>query len=135
MLALRAESSTSGSESLWKRAQLGSRFSKSVFRDDRGTAPESVRACGFKGNSSKLDSLRLSRKIRDSVLLNSRDSFLVTRPSISSKICLIYSSVIPRTHVFRDWLFLVCFCVSLETAANFHLFLIVDIFCGKHIRQ
>ena len=33
--------------------------------------------------------------MRDSVQLNSWDSFLVTLPSISSKTCAIYSSVIP----------------------------------------
>ena len=58
-------------------------------------------------------------KIRDSVLLNSWDSFLVTLPSISSEFCVMYSPVIPGTNMVCDWLFLGCSCVSLETAANF----------------
>ena len=69
--------------------------------------------------------------MQDFVLLNSWDSFLLNMPSISSKTCVMYSSVIPGTNVFRDWLFLVCFCVSLETAAIFRLFLNVAISSGK----
>ena len=67
--------------------------------------------------------------MRDYVLLNSWDSFLVTLTSISSETCVIYSSLILVTDVFRDWPFLGCSsCVSLVTAANFHLFLNVAIF-------
>ena len=62
--------------------------------------------------------------MRDSVLLNSWDSFLVTLPSIASEICVIDSSLILGTDVFSDWPFLGCSsCVSLVTAANFRLFL------------
>ena len=57
--------------------------------------------------------------------------FLVNPPSISSETCMIYSSVIPGTDVFCDWLFLGYSCVSPETAANFRLFLIVAIFEAK----
>ena len=58
--------------------------------------------------------------MRDSVLLNSWDSFLLTLPSISSETCAIYSSLILGTDVFRDWPFLgFSSCVSLVTAANF----------------
>ena len=39
----------------------------------------------------------------------------------------MYSSVTPGTNVFCDWLFLVISCVSLETTANFRLFLSVSI--------
>ena len=74
--------------------------------------------------------------MRDSVLLYSLDSFLVTLPSISSKTCVIYSSLILGTDVFRDWPFLGCSsCVSLVTAANFGLFLNVGIFEGKVLRS
>ena len=61
--------------------------------------------------------------MRDCVLVNSWDSFLVTLPSISSETCAIYSSLILGTDVFRDWPFLrFSSCVSLVTAANFRLF-------------
>ena len=113
------ESSTSGWGSLWERSPVGSRFSKSVFRDVPGTVPESVRSCGFKTKSFNLDR---APKIRDSVLLNSWRSFLVTLPSISSETCLIYSSVIPRMNVFCDWMFLVSSSVPLEKAGKFPLF-------------
>ena len=46
--------------------------------------------------------------MRDSIRLNSWDSFLVILPSISSEICVIYSSLILGTDVFRDWPFLGC---------------------------
>ena len=91
-----------------------------------GTVPECVPICGFKRNSSNLDR---AQKMRDSVLLNSWDSFLVTLPSISSETCVINSSLILGTDVFRDWPFLgFSSCVSLVTAANFRLFLNVAIF-------
>ena len=67
--------------------------------------------------------------MRNSVLLNSWDSFLVTLPSISSETCAIYSSLILGTDVDRDWPFLGCSsCVSLVTAANFRLILNVAMF-------
>ena len=67
--------------------------------------------------------------MRDSVRLNSWDSFLLTLPSISSETCVIYSSLILGTDVFRDWPFLgFSSCVSLLTSANFRLFLNVAIF-------
>ena len=67
--------------------------------------------------------------MRNSVLLNSWDSFSVTLPSISSKTCVIYSLLILGTDVFRHWPFLGCYsCVSPVTAANFCLFLNVAIF-------
>ena len=101
---------------------VGSRFSKSLFRDVLRTVPESVRTRGFKRNSSNLD--------RAPKMLNSWDSILVTLLSTFSETCVMYSSVIPGTDVFRDWLFLRCSCVSLETAANFRLFLNVAISWG-----
>ena len=74
--------------------------------------------------------------MRDSVRLNYWDSFLVTLPSISSETCVIYSSLILGTDVFRDWPFLGCSsCVSLVTAATFRLFLNVAIFEGKMLRS
>ena len=99
-----------------------------------GTVPECVRICWFGRNSSNLDR---APKMRDSVLLNSWNSFLVTLPSISSKSCLIYSWLILGTDVFRDWPFLgFSSCISLVTAANFRLFLNVAIFLrGKMLRS
>ena len=62
--------------------------------------------------------------MRDSVLLNFWDSFLVTLPSFSSKTFLINSLLILRTDVFPDWPFLGCYsCVFNVWAANFRLFL------------
>ena len=91
-----------------------------------GTVPESVRICGFKKKSSKLDR---ARKMRGSVLLISWDNFVLTLPSISSETCVLYSSLILGTDVFRDSPFRGCsFYVSLETAANFRLFLNVATF-------
>ena len=53
---------------------------------------------------------------------------LLTLLSISSGNCVIYSSLILGTDVFRDWPFLGCSsCVSLVTAANFRLFFNVAI--------
>ena len=67
--------------------------------------------------------------MRDYILLYSWDSLLVTLPSISSESCVIYSSLILGTEVFRDWSFLgFSSCFSLVTAANFPLFLNVAIF-------
>ena len=115
----------SGWESLWLSSSFVPWFSTFVFRNVPGTVPECVLICGFTKNSCKLDR---ARKIRDSVLMNSWDSFLMTLPSISSKTCVLYSSLILGTDVFRDWLFLGCsYCVSLVTAARFRLFLIVAI--------
>ena len=74
--------------------------------------------------------------MRESVLLNSWDVFLVTLPSISSETCVIYYSLILGTDVFREWLFLGCSsCVSLVMAANFRFFLNVAIFEGKMLRS
>ena len=74
--------------------------------------------------------------MRDSVRLNSWDSFSVTLPSISSETCVIYSSLILGADVFLDWPFLeFSSCVSLVTAANFRLFLNVVIFEGKMLRS
>ena len=127
------EGPTSGWGSSWERSSFGSWFSTFVFRNVPGTVPECVRICGFKRNSSNLDK---APKMRDSVLLNSWDSFLATMPSISSKTCVIYSSLILRTDVFRDWPFLGCSsCVSLVVAANFRLFLNVDIFGRENATQ
>ena len=62
-------------------------------------------------------------------MLKSWDSFLVTLPSISSETCLINSSLILGTDVFRDWPFLgFSSGVSFVTAGNFRLFLNVVIF-------
>ena len=108
-------------------------FSPLVFRNVPGTVPECVRICGFKRNSSNLDG---APKKRDSVLLNSSDSFLVTLPSLSSETWVIYSSSILGMDVFRDWPLLGCSsCISLVMAANFRLFLNVASFEGKSATQ
>ena len=116
----------SGWGSLWELSSFVPWFSTFVFRNVPGTVPECVVICGFKRNSSNLDR---APKMRDYVLLNSWDSFLMTLPSISSENCVIYSSLILGTDVFRDWPFLGCSSsVYLVTAANFRLFLNVAIF-------
>ena len=123
----------SGWGSLWESSSFVPWFPTFVFRNVPGTVSECVRICWFKRNSSNLDR---APKMRDSVLLNSWDSFLLTLPSISSETCVIYSSLILGTEVFRDWPFLGCSsCVSLVTAANFRLFLNVAIFEGKMLRS
>ena len=89
---------------------------------------DSITICGFKRDSSKLDS--------STQLLNSWDIFFLTLPSTSSETCMMYSSAIPETDVLYDWLFLGCsFFVSLETAANFRLFLNVAIFRRQEAQQ
>ena len=128
ILVRQAENSTSGWGSFWKRSPVGSQFSTSLFRNVPGTAQESVRTYGFKRNSSNLDR---APKIRDFVLLNSRNNLSETLPSISSKIYVMYSSVIPGTDVFCDWLFLGRSRVSLETTANSRLFFSVAISWGR----
>ena len=121
LCSLAAEDACFRMRSLWESSSFVPWFSKFVFWNVLRTVPECVRICGLKKNSAKLDR---AHKMRDSVLLNSWDSFLMTLPSISSEICLIYSSLILGTDVFRDWPFLGCSsCVSLVTAANFRLFL------------
>ena len=116
------EDPTSGWGSLWERFQ----FSKSMFQDVPGTVAGCVCTCEFKRNSSSLDR---APKMRDSVLLNSCYSFLVTLLSISSETCVIHSPLILGTGTFRDRPFLrFSSCVSFATAANFRLFLLVAIF-------
>ena len=124
----------SGWGSHWESSSFVPWFSTFVFQNVPGTAPECVIICGFKRNSSSLDR---APKMRDSVLLNSWHSFLVTLPSISSETCVIYSSLFLGTDVFLHWPFLGCFtCVSLATATNFRLFLNVAIFLkGKSAQQ
>ena len=115
----------SGWGSLWESSSFVPWFSTFVFRNVPGMVPECVRISGFKRNSSNLER---AAELRDSVLLNSWDSFLVTLPSTSSKTCVIYSSLILGTDVFRDWPILgFSSCISLVTAANFRLFLNVAI--------
>ena len=104
---------------------LGSCFSTTfVFRNVPGMVTECVRICGFKRN---LSNLGRAPKMRDSVLLNSWESFIVTLPAISSETCAIYSSVNPRAAEFCNWFSLGYSCVSLAIAANFPLFLRVAI--------
>ena len=111
---------TSGQGSFGERSPLGSRFPETLFLVVPGRATEKVRNCGFRRNSSSLERAPI---IRDSVRLHSFESFLVTLPSISSETWEMYSGVIFGSSGFCDWLFLVFSGVSLETAANFLIFL------------
>ena len=104
--------------------QVGSRFSNLDFRNIPGMVPESVSICGFKRIPSNLTR---APRMRDSILFTSPDSFSVTLSSTSSKICVMHSSVFPRTVVFCYPLFAGCSCVSLQTAAKVRRFLIVAI--------
>ena len=90
-----------------------------LFRNVLGTVPECVRICEFKSKSSNLNR---AHKMRDSGMLNSWDTFLMTLSSICSETCVIYSSLILGTDVLRDWPFLrFSSSVSLVKAANFCL--------------
>ena len=95
----------SGWGSLWESSSFVPWFSTFVFRNVPGTVLECVCICWFERNSSNLDR---ASEMRDSILLNYWDSFLVILPSISSETCVIYSSLILGTDVFRDWPFLGC---------------------------
>ena len=95
----------------------------------RGTDTEQVRTCGFRRKSSSSDK---APKKRDSVRLNSFESFLVTLPSISSETWEMYSWAISGSSVFCDWPFFVFSGVSLETAANFLLVLKVAMILGEN---
>ena len=132
LLVRQAENTTSGQGLSRERSPVGSRLSELLFLDVPGTATEQVRTCGLRRNSSSLDK---PPKMRDSVLLNSWESFLVTLPSISSETWVMYSSAIPGLSVFCDWLFLVFSGVSLETAANFLSFLIVAMILREKLCQ
>ena len=91
--------------SLWESSSFVPWFSTFVFRNVPGTVLECVCICWFERNSSNLDR---ASEMRDSIRLNSWDSFLVILPSISSENCVIYSSLILGKDVFRDWPFLEC---------------------------
>ena len=99
------ENATSGWVSVWERSPDGFSFSTSVFRDFPGRVPESVRICEFRNNLRILDR---APSLRDSVLLNSWDSLLVTLLSISVETCVMFCSLKLETDVYRDWSFLRC---------------------------
>ena len=111
---------------------MGSRFSESLFLDVPGTATEQVRTCGFRRNSWSLDR---APKIRDSVQLSSFESFLVILPSIFSETWEVYCWANSGSSVFCDRLFVVFSGVSLETAANFFLFLNVTMILREKLYQ
>ena len=96
--------------------------------DVSGTTTEQVRTCGFRRKSSSFDR---APKIRDSVLLNCFESFLVTLLSISSETWKKHSWAISGSIVFRDWVLLILSGASLETAASFRLFLNVAMLLKK----
>ena len=124
------EISTSGPGSSEGRSSLVPWFSKLLLLEVPGATTEQVRTCGFKRNSSSFDK---APKIRDSVLLNSFESFLVTLPSISSETWEIYSWVSSGSRTFGALPLLVLSGVSLETAANFLLFLNVAMLLGENL--
>ena len=62
-----------------ERSPVGSRFSESLFLDVAGTATDQVRTCGFRKKSPSLDK---APKMRDTVRLNSSESFQL--PSLQS---------------------------------------------------
>ena len=109
--------------------QLGSRFSELMLLDVPGTATEQVRTCGFRRNSSSFDS---APKIRDSVLLNSFESFFSyslfdlfrnLRDIVLSQFrvnCVLCSTVPVLSGV------------SLETAASFFFFLRVAMLLSEN---
>ena len=68
-----------------------------------GMFPERFRRASY-GFKRMSPNLHRPPKMRNSVLVSSWDSFLVTPPSISSETCVVYSSVIPGTNVFVLWL-------------------------------
>ena len=119
-----AGNTTSRQMSFKERFSVGSRFSELLFLDLPRTATEQAWTYGFRRNSSSSDK---APEMCDSFWLNSRKSYLVTLSSLSSEIRVMYSSAIPGLSVFCDWLFLVFSGVSLETAPNLFLFLIVAI--------
>ena len=122
--------STSGPGSSEGRSSLVPWLSKLLLLEVPGATTEQVRTCGFKRNSSSFDK---APKIRDSVLLNSFESFLVTLPSISSETWEIYSWVSSGSRTLGAFPLLVLSGVSLETAANFLLFLNVAILLGENL--
>ena len=126
------ETSTSGWGSFSGWYSLGSWFSTLVFRSVPRTVPENIRIHGFKMNSPNLDR---PPRIRNFVVLNFWNRFLVTLPSICSEICVIYSSVLPGKVVFSDWLLLGYSRVSLDTAGNFCLFLDAAFSWRKSVQQ
>ena len=77
-------------------------FPRCVFRNVPETILECVRICGLTRNSFNLNR---ARKMRDLVLLNLWDRFLMTLPSISSRTCVMYSSFMLGTDVFLNWPF------------------------------
>ena len=93
--------------------------------------------CPYQWVQKKIVQFRQRTQMRNFVLLNSWDIFLVTLPSIISlETSVIYSSIFLGTDVLRDWPFLGCSsCASLETAANFRLIFKVDIFWRKIAHQ
>ena len=71
--------------------------------------------------------------MRDSVRLNSRESFLVSLPLACSENWVMYSSAIFGLSLFCDWFFLGFSGASFETAANLFLFLNVAIILGEKL--
>ena len=99
---------------------VSSWFPESLFN----IFPERLRSmsvlAGLAGLAGSVENRRLdcAPKLRYSVLHISCNGFIVMLPSISSETWVMYSSVIPRTNVFCDWLFLALF-FSLEQLPNF----------------
>ena len=88
LLVRQAENSNWGQGLLRERFPGSSQFSKLLFLDIPGIATEQIRTCGFRTNSLSSDKVS---KMRDSVRLKSWESLLVTLPSISLEIWVMYS--------------------------------------------
>ena len=74
------------------------------LRQRSGMFPERFRRTSIPVHSRDIrPSFTRAPKMRNSVLLNSWDRFLVNLPPISSETCPIYSSVIPGASVFCSW--------------------------------
>ena len=104
LLDWRTEYSPWRQESFWDWSSVISWFLESLFRDVPGTVAEHFRTCGFRRKSSSLNCLP---KIRDSVLLISCNSFVVT---LSKHVCEACGQVIPPTKDIpgpsnKDWSF------------------------------
>ena len=95
----------SGGGSLWKSSSFVPWFVPYAFRDVSGAVPEWPWISGFMRKSSRGDS---ASKMRFSVLLNSRDNFVLTPPSISSETWVMLSSCDLGTFDFCSKLLLGC---------------------------
>ena len=132
LLVWQAETTNSEQGLFRERTPVCSGFSELLFLEVPGTTTEEVQDFGFRRNLSSLDK---AHKMRNFVRLVSWGSFLVTLPSTSSEIWVMYFSAIPGLSVFCGWLFYLFSGVSLETAPNFLLSLNVAMILREKLFQ